>query len=130
MYVASLEPCAKLYELSGWCDSGYCWAEAAKGWKLEHCNPFDNYGMTKQWGCVTAYDLGYLLRRLPAGTYVRKNIQEPQKSGGNYKGKFTASVNSRATLKNYNEYADTPEDATAKLCIELFKQGILTKETP
>lgn len=31
-------------------------------------------------------------------------------------------------LVRYNESADTPEDAAAKLSIELFKQGVLTRE--
>lgn len=61
-----------------------------------------------------SYDLGYVLRKLPPGSRV-----------------FRATNGSWAAVRSSHAKAtwtETPEDAAAKLAIELFKQGILTKE--
>lgn len=64
MNVASLELSKTLFELSGWEDTGYCFGETKRGWKLELTIVFDNYGGGKQYGCVAAYPLNYLLDKL------------------------------------------------------------------
>jgi hypothetical protein len=62
-------------------------------------------------GDIPAYDLGYLLRKLP----------QPYSIMAYSTGRLVA-VQGEVTAT-----ADTPEDAAAKLAIELFKQGILTR---
>lgn len=94
--VASLELCQELHKLSGWDEE----------W-LSHSNT------------TPKYDLGYLLRKLPPSTEIKRmgkaradivRLGEYVAWNDNHKGRY---------------HADTPEDATAKLAIELFKQGIL-----
>ena len=106
MNVAAKELCQELYELSGWGgDDPYF--NVNEGWYKE--------GRPAQKSVLVApaYDLGYLLRKLPSWSLIQKNIDRYE---------ATSSMN--------NTHADTPEDAACKLAIELFKQGILTKETP
>lgn len=130
MNVASLELCKELYELSGWesdainPDLEHCWVESKKGWKCELTYVFDNYGQGKQWGVVPAYDLGYLLRKLPAklnSAYLKLvSFEETRYAPTNRFGWLCFYSGSSPQAK-----ADTPEDAACKLAIELFKQGIL-----
>jgi len=59
MYVASLELCKELYELSGWDDIEFQWSSIdGKHWEAAVSVLFA--GATE-----VAYDLGYLLRKLP-----------------------------------------------------------------
>lgn len=109
MNVASLELCKKLYELSGWegDEDIYMHQERSK-WVKGKGSYITNL--------VPAYDLGYLLRKLPA-VHNHDYLQ-------------LRKVNSDLWVAYYPEiggHADTSEDATAKLAIELFKQGILKK---
>lgn len=97
--VASLELCRELYELSGW-EDGY---ESTMDWH----QPVDGSRG------APAYDLGYLLRKLPLGELRNRD------------GLYSAWQNNSANVAP--QYAETPEDAACKLAIELFKQGVLTK---
>lgn len=105
MNVASLSLCKELYELSGW-DS------------LEYHPNAVGTPIT-----CPAYDLGYLLRKLPRGCYIAQTRKGWTASSGNAREIF--GKQSPITLN-----ADTPEDAACKLVIELFKQGILKKGNP
>ena len=71
---------------------------------------------------MPAYDLGYLLRMLPTGCYIAT-----RQTGA------TASTGNAFTYKTpygiIKEKAETPEDAVCKLAIELFKQGVLKRES-
>lgn len=132
MNVASLELCKELYGLSGWdseylqeyCQSGskraVYGADSGVGWyaydkesaELHHKNAYPRY---------PAYDLGYLLRKLP------HSIPDYFGIDGHidlywYEGKWWCDYGTKTHGK-----ADTPDDATAMLAIELFEQGILTK---
>ena len=98
MNVASLELSKELYELSGW-EAGYM------DWH------YDEY--VRRVG--PKYDLGYLLRKLPEQTHVYF-------TGTSWATTWNKPYKSRSTS------SDSPENAAAKLAIELFKQGILTKE--
>lgn len=122
MNVASLELCKALYELSGWKETFNCW-EYSDG--IPAGEPYlmqpelvRRYGL---WGTqdlkkqYPAYDLGYLLRKLPIGTELA--IEDDA---------FYFSYYKDGTL--YGPTSKSPEDAAATLAIELFKQGILTKE--
>lgn len=115
MHVASLELCKTLHELSGWTDAHSVWY-----WYEDYdCIDDSEYKATchqtmqdKKTECP-AYDLGYLLRKLPDAVTLTK-----------YDGKLYLAVCGPDTLQE----ANTPEDAAAKLCIELIKQGILQKD--
>lgn len=116
MNVASLELCKKLYELSGWLstDFEYSGLNEVVYWPPEvqakDPRPFPD---------IPAYDLGFLLRKLPVGCYVSKAKAHNTASTGNFRsGRYGFPITERA---------DTPADAVTKLAIELFKQGILTK---
>lgn len=62
----------------------------------------------------SGYSLSYLLRKLPSRTVLRESD-----------GDWIAYVDSFSN--NCNQEEHTPEDAAAKLCIELFKTGVLVK---
>lgn len=105
--VADLDKCKELYELSGW-RTGRFFFEALPGvWETAQENDFDEDD-------VPAYDAGYLLRALP------KPLGQMSGSG---KAHWTAAH------EEYFGNADTPENALCQLAIELFKAGVLTKET-
>lgn len=106
MNTASLELCKELYELSGWEASRWYWADPGGAPNL------DATGLHHK--VSPAYDLGYLLRELPVFTQIYKD------TGSQYR----ASLSVGSGKPKF--FADTPEDAAAKLCIELFKQGVLT----
>lgn len=61
---------------------------------------------------VPYYSLGYLMRKLPDDDYEL----------------FKNSSWLMRGMAGPTTFAGTPEDAAAKLAIELFKQGILKKE--
>ena len=113
MNVASLELCKELYEVSGWKNTEYFYSSENKVHRTQ-IEDDDFYG--EIW---PAYDLGYLLRKLPQPTYIYG-------LGDAYS--YPQWI-AKATHQNIvgEQKAETPEDATAKLAIELFKQGVLTK---
>ena len=108
---ASLELSRKLYELSGWYDCSHVWKDDI---------PQRMYEMSTQDNCYPAYDLGYLLRKLPKQLdnggllYLNTTID----------GKW--SCGHRGT---YYKQGNTPENAACSLAIKLFEQNILKKET-
>lgn len=110
MNVTNIELSKELYELSGWEDGArlpwYCWVEAHQTYDIDN-------GVPK----FPAYDLGFLLRKLPSSIHVYRT-----KSGEGRATGHDSPPNFITTVKG-----DTPEDATAKVAIELFKQGILSK---
>ncbi|SRR5258706_5170776 len=96
MNVASLKLCKDLYELSGWSDTIENFRESAH--------------LTKD--RVPAYDLGYLMRKLPRQSHVYQ---------------FGANEWLAYAPGSHDHSADTPENAATKLCIELLNQGVLKK---
>lgn len=122
MNVASLELCKELYEMSGWEDT-FMMVNAHSGRVRVKESPY--YG-----GEVPAYDLGYLLRKLPL------NIPDPVDSTevlalglGTHHRDARKWCISYVNLYDRDEYYDSielsPEDAAAKLAIQLFEEGIL-----
>lgn len=109
MNVASLELSKELYELSGWIAGEF---------------KRDNDGIYRL-ETVPRYSLSYLLGQLPpcgfnhkdraVGLRLNRRLTENDWWVG-YPGVFAVS-------------ADTPENAAAKLAIELFKQGVLEKHS-
>jgi len=100
MDVASFELSEELFELSGW-----------KGGRSE-CGTWRDP--------VPFYDLGYLMRKLPAGCYVVQ--QSDEETNDPQKPQWAA-----LGYRDKGIFADIPEDAAAELAIELFRQGVLTK---
>lgn len=128
-HVANLELSKELYEVSGWDDTYWCYFNTARGDLppdgVVTRTPYKKFKRIM----APAYDLGYLLRKLPHG--------EP----GNERFMLTLSPDwlicyEQLTIEGYADYgavhfhheADTPEDSTCKLAIELFRQGVLTKK--
>ena len=104
--VANLELCKELYELSGWCQ----------------------YGQSEVYnGAIISYNytLGYLLRKL------REQDIFPILSAELYDRWWCRygwlSKDGKTLTRPGKELgsADTPENATCKLAIELIKQGVL-----
>lgn len=128
MTVASLELCKELYELSGWGDTHGCWYESYAVTTIE-CWPWQrdhNYRDEGYHSETPAYDLSYLLRKLPK-TRKRKTAKQSRTERLNLSaaddGSWVAGY-----LGHGFVLADTPEDAACDLAIELFKKGVLVKE--
>lgn len=116
--VAGLKLCRELYDLSGWNDTFFRWADHGKD---SFFGVFVDDGLHPP-----AYDLGYLLRKLPP--YISKDIVEDLQwldIAPVEVDKNNDVVTWSAGYKSDYKYAHTPEDATCKLAIQLFKQGIL-----
>jgi hypothetical protein len=115
--VASIKLSKELFELSGWLD---CY--------------FIYYGRRSRDGSVVikegdrpiipAYDLSYLLRKLPVGTTI-KRFKYPEVGG--YEAEYLWEGDD-GTGEGVSCGADTPEDATCKLAIAGFKEGWLKRE--
>lgn len=126
MNVASIELCRELYELSGWRDlRDWWWGDHQKGgeirYRLQQNAPLDKCGRDD----VPAYDLGYLLRKLPDEQWGEDkwfNLQLETDGVGWLAG--YAYGNETLALEGQ---ASTPEDAVTILAIQLFKQGVLTR---
>lgn len=109
MEVASLELCKELYELSGWENTSF-YHDISEGFDEYHLAYSSNKKLPVDGGLYPAYDLGYLIRKLPVDTQMNRL------SNGDWGFKS----------QTFARVADTPEDAACKLIIELFKQGILS----
>lgn len=127
MNVADLELCKELYKLSGWIDTEKSW-QGAEGHELPmpRTHIYDNH--------TPAYDLDYLLEKIPHNiygyslnmwAYPDENMRgfafsyyNVLENGG--KGAVSKSLPQRGD--------ESPANAACKLAIELFKNGILTKE--
>lgn len=141
MNVASLELCKELYEVSGWGDypdrthftwrefegktTGSNWTSPEEDYSAGWIDPFDGRrptGITHHISHVSpAYDLAYLLRKLPPV------IKDTRLYLVNFNTRGWAAMYTKTdpgTL--YKKDADTPENALAQLAIELFEQKILT----
>lgn len=137
--VANLELCKELYAVSGWeADYWYDWnhgSPTVEDMKLSESN-------------IPAYDLGYLLRKLPKWLGDDSYLQIDWSYVGSrdfcmgYMGKddWTILVTSKkwhglpdnepnGRNEEYVKYM-SPESLAAVLSIELFKQHILRKEQP
>jgi len=119
MEVANIELSKELYDLSGW-DSGITTHYRLVKGKPIATNPFDN----EPDGETCLYDLGYLLRKLPKKRVKLRNYLR----GNTTSWKCQLSIDDGSHTYDMTEEARTPEDAAAKLAVELFKSGQLQKE--
>lgn len=133
MEVASFELCKELFELSGWTGSVYAWELHTKHNFLIHTLEYDKKPSDKEW--IAAYDLGYLLRKLPSVKDVEFRIEQNGFSeqgqdwvAYGYDYKVFEDTQNEDKARIYRNNADTPEDAVCALAIALFKQGVLTHD--
>lgn len=144
MNVASLDLCKELYELSGWNDNEL-WDCEYRGHRVEALN---RIAMGSDRGEYhwrePRYDLNYLLGKLPSKLYLptyktKRKSKYPSvldlSPRHDWSDDFKLRGWSARYLKTRNldgyiaVWADSPADAAAKLCIELWNQGILQKPT-
>ena len=135
MNTASLELCKELHNLSGWTSED---DRSIQWWCIERAHKIDgelydetswlidyetHAGKNRNQYAIPAYNLGYLLRKLPSPfTMIHRD------NGWECGIDNPAEHDVRVKPAQHWQSADTPEDAACKLAIELFKQGILTKE--
>lgn len=126
MNVASLENCKTLWKLSEW--GGDFRIDDVTSFIYKEAHVI--YRTNKSDGGIPAYDLGYLLRKLPQGR--DEDINESitldlgfSKAQIRYHKSFRGDRDTATKMLSVE--ADIPEDAACKLAIELFKQGVLTK---
>lgn len=133
MSYASPELCTELLNVSGWEITRFSYKQVPDGEWVAIENTIDSKSRFHRASELPAYDLGYLLRKLPpviddghGGTadlfFMMTNLTEDLEELDHYQYRFKYRG-----IMGIGHQADTPEDATAKLAIELFKQGILTK---
>lgn len=134
MNTASLELCKELYVLSGWGELGDV-PPPDKWYSFGKTN--DNAGITDRTSIgrdthylnsVPAYDLGFLLRKLPAILNMPDGPHQLHLVKDWFVEYQTYDLKKRHSVGIYKFMADTPEDAACKLAIELFKQGVLQPE--
>jgi hypothetical protein len=126
MEVASLELSKELYELSGWGNVGtYSSKNPFNYWvdrthdDREHELNYGGGNIPSDGGIYPAYDLSYLLHKLPQKIVRKINhiLMLSPTSGGDWRIWYDGET--------FIFYADTPEDAACKLAIELIKQGVI-----
>lgn len=112
MNVADIELCKELFKLSKW-ESELTWA-ATKQDNTVLVSSHEKELGHDLYRVAYAYDLGYLLRKLPLGVEVAKTVM-------GYRADAPPAQRKRCIANTY----DSPEDATCRLAIELHKSGIL-----
>lgn len=140
MNVASLELCKELYGLSGW-KTDYYWVPSSVNVSPDVNNPsyevraWEEITSHMNWDralqislSVPAYDLGYLLRNLPksierGGRHYALHLQHDLS-----RTLWRITYGGNGKLRQNMSTGRAPEDAAAKLAIELFKQGRLKRE--
>lgn len=128
MHVAELSLCKELYELSGWRDTSEFYVNGM----LQHGidTAFEDHAIKTNYpGYSPAYSLGYLLRRLPEFIDWKELQHNLSLYPSGVLGGWVAKYENAPLKTAFQVVADTPENAAAKLCIALFKQKILTRES-
>lgn len=113
MHVASLDLCKELYDLRGW--GGADDLKPRDRYRTNGTLQIGPYQGYVRGGSVPAYDLGYLLRKFAGKGGIEIRYGEKD---------------CLAVSQGQITVADTPEDATCRLAIELFKQGLLKRGDP
>lgn len=110
MTTASLELCKELYLLSKWVGTDF-YHDASEGWDDQHVE-YGGGSLPKDGGIYPAYDLGYILRKLPNRSPKTQII-------------IMLDGDWFANYGDVGVSADTPENAAVKLAILLIKEGII-----
>lgn len=126
MHVASLELCKELHELSGWRDTELIYAR--NGYYEPIVTKANHPELGHDWALeCAAYDLGYLMQKLP------KTVKHPA-TGDEHTLGLSWHLDRGQWVADYERsmiphaYANTPEDAVTKVCIELIKAGLLKQQ--
>ena len=133
MNTTKLEISKKLYEVSGWERTYFSTYKGTSNSPLVKTER-DRLSGENLYQVTPTYDLSYLLMKLPGhitlksitwdDIHIKRNKNSPKLD---YQAVACYQSNIRHLL--VREVGNTPEDAAALLAIELFKQGILTKES-
>lgn len=116
-----LQLCKELYKISEW-RSELTWADNSNGdSNPQIINSDSDYLGHNIYRIAYAYDLGYLLRKLP------QPFSLLHRNGEWECGRADPSKDVRYEPEYYWQTAAIPEDAACKLAIELFKSGVLKK---
>ncbi len=125
MNVASKELAKELYHASNkeWRDTDFGWAHGYFNEDHQLTYTLHLHDKGDHTSCIPAYDLGYLLRKLPLEHRYRKYT-------GGLKLEYV-DLDEKLWEAGYDTddteaYANTPEDAACKLAIELIKQKVIT----
>lgn len=123
-HVASLELSRILFELSGWKDTHFSWRSQNKQ-EPRIVDIAPNIDSD-----IPAYSLGELLRKLPE--YMMRDglsrslcLYKANSRGIGWIAKYGGTRTFKGEIMGNS--MKSPEDAAAKLCIKLFRQGILKK---
>jgi hypothetical protein len=137
MHVASLELSKELYELSGW-EETHLYHTKRRTVKPEHHGKEYfivelKHKTSEPMDRTPAYDLGYLLRKLPGNSWAGYCGEGTEDNSGIFKRSYAEAYTYKwepggDIFRLAETMADIPENATCKLAIELFKIGVLTKE--
>ena len=119
MNVASLELSKQLWKLSGWkCQDAYIQVKDPEA-PIELLSEYSPVLSRNDYDIiVSAYDLGYLLRKLPAE--VRNESLTLDRVAGGWSCRYGLMSPNKIEIR-----ADTPEDAACKLLIELIKRKVI-----
>lgn len=124
MNVARKDLCAELFKVSGWKDTNmYSYTDI----RLRHVTHYE-YSKHGGWwysgtDALPAYDLGFLLRKLPQ--WIDKTKDPKSKLCKLHVDKESANYVDDDGFYWLRYRADTPENALAKLAIELIRQKVL-----
>jgi hypothetical protein len=123
MNVADHLLCEELHKLSGWVGTAFFHILGDDGHEME----LGDGWMPQDGGVSPAYDLGYLLRKLPSKCVEHRNSLAGHT--GFVEGSWFFGYGDLMHLEGCQcEDGLTPEDAACKLAISLFKQGILKRD--
>lgn len=146
MNVADLELCKELHKLSGWSSTDKIWfpyydvpAEAPMEGEPPYWALTDkDGGSIVESENIPAYDAGYLLGKifesdLPPIDYLcfypyGNEVSAKLAAYNDFDESRSEDAPTKSTKVSENTRGKTHADALCKLAIELFKQGILTKE--
>lgn len=115
MNVASIDLSRELYELSGWGETELGWWPGARKTPIRTKDSAFEF---------PAYDLGYLLRKLPS-EYEGHRLCLVNTSAG-WTGNYTKRLTSPDTPA-MGVTAGSPEDAVVKLALACFREGVITR---
>jgi hypothetical protein len=121
MKTASFDLCLELYARSGWELDGHGLYIDKAWWRLDagarpSSHVQDRYKLLQEQVVAPAYDLGYLLRKLPDGVELLKRD-----------GRYIAGDPPQWRERGISQSFVCPEDALANLAADLFRRNLLTR---
>jgi len=121
LHIAKFELCRELYELSGWTWTDYYYT-------IFEYRPQDVVvllGKAKDGLHIPAYEIGYLIERLPQKVNGARLVLAGMPMSGRWGCAYLYGLN---ISFDASQIADTPQDAACSLAIVLWRQGILVRQ--